>query len=76
MFIISSFGFKGVDVIQLPAFLARQTDLISAIADTNCVVNIKASIYESSNQNIIKKFHSNGNYKLLIAEELILDMTT
>lgn len=32
---------KFVDVIQIPAFLARQTDLLEAAADTDCIVHIK-----------------------------------
>ena len=36
-----------VDVIQLPAFLARQTDLVEAMAKTGAVINVKkTSVYE------------------------------
>ena len=61
---------KVVDIIQLPAFLARQTDLISAIAQTNCIVNIKKPQFLSPYQmkNIIDKFYSMGNNRLLICE--------
>ena len=61
---------KIVDIIQLPAFLARQTDLISAIAETDCVVNIKKPQFISPYQvnNIVQKFHKLGNNKLLICE--------
>ncbi len=73
-----------VDIIQLPAFLARQTDLIHAIAKTNCVVNIKKPQFISPMQvkNIAQKFYEFGNEKLLICERgtnfgydnLIVDM--
>lgn len=61
---------KVVDIIQLPAFLARQTDLISAIANTNSIVNIKKPQFISPNQmnNIIQKFIRFGNNNLLICE--------
>ena len=73
-----------VDIIQLPAFLARQTDLVEAIAKTNSVVNIKKPQFLSPSQikNIIQKFYELGNKKLLVCERgtnfgyenLIVDM--
>ncbi len=73
-----------VDIIQLPAFLARQTDLINAIAKTKCVVNIKKPQFISPHQtkNIVDKFIEMGNKNLLICERgtnfgydnLIVDM--
>ncbi|CAL1329512.1 2-dehydro-3-deoxyphosphooctonate aldolase [Candidatus Providencia siddallii] len=59
-----------VDVIQLPAFLARQTDLIKSIAKTNVVVNIKKPQFINPNQigNIIEKFIKNGNDKIILCE--------
>ena len=73
-----------VDIIQLPAFLARQTDLIKAIASTQKIINIKKPQFMSPSQmkNIVQKFHAFGNNKLLICERgtnfgydnLIVDM--
>ncbi len=61
---------KVCDVIQLPAFLARQTDLVKAIAETGSVINIKKSQFLSPEQmkNIVEKFKECGNNKLLICE--------
>ena len=58
------------DVIQIPAFLARQTDLVEAIAKTRRIVNIKKPQFLSPYQvkNIIDKFRHFGNNKLLICE--------
>ena len=58
------------DVLQVPAFLARQTDLIEAIAKSNRVVNIKKPQYLSPEQmiNIVDKFRYFGNEKLLVCE--------
>ena len=46
------------DVIQLPAFLARQTDLVEAMAATNAIINIKKPQFLSPGQmgNIVEKF--------------------
>ncbi len=61
---------KICDVIQLPAFLARQTDLVKSIAETDSVVNIKKPQFLSPDQmrNIVDKFAECGNNKLLICE--------
>ena len=58
------------DVIQLPAFLARQTDLVRAMAETNAVINIKKPQFLSPKQmkNITEKFRECGNTKLLLCE--------
>ncbi|CRK85663.1 2-dehydro-3-deoxyphosphooctonate aldolase [Candidatus Providencia siddallii] len=58
------------DVIQLPAFLARQTDLIIEIAKTGSVVNIKKPQFFSPSEigNVVKKFIENGNEKIIICE--------
>ena len=42
-----------VDIIQLPAFLARQTDLVKAMAETGAVINIKKPQFLSNFQEII-----------------------
>ena len=58
------------DIIQLPAFLARQTDLVVAMANTQAVINIKKPQFISPDQmsNIIAKFKQCGNDKLLLCE--------
>ena len=58
------------DIIQLPAFLARQTDLVRAMADTGAVINIKKPQFLSPEQmrNIIDKFRECGNDQLLLCE--------
>ena len=58
------------DVLQLPAFLSRQTDLISALAKTKAVINIKKAQFLSPEEmgNIIKKFEVSGNKKLILCE--------
>jgi 2-dehydro-3-deoxyphosphooctonate aldolase (KDO 8-P synthase) len=59
-----------VDVLQLPAFLARQTDLVLALAKTNCVVNIKKPQFLSPSQvvHIVDKFKEAGNDKIIICD--------
>ncbi|WP_165007893.1 3-deoxy-8-phosphooctulonate synthase [Neisseria yangbaofengii] len=58
------------DVIQLPAFLARQTDLVLAMAKTGNVINIKKPQFLSPSQmkNIIEKFKEAGNGQLILCE--------
>ncbi|PSJ80571.1 3-deoxy-8-phosphooctulonate synthase [Neisseria iguanae] len=58
------------DVIQLPAFLARQTDLVVAMAKTGNVINIKKPQFLSPSQmkNIIEKFKEAGNNQLILCE--------
>ncbi len=58
------------DVIQLPAFLARQTDLVVAMAKTGRVVNIKKPQFLSPSQitHIVEKFKEAGNDQLLLCE--------
>jgi 2-dehydro-3-deoxyphosphooctonate aldolase (KDO 8-P synthase) len=59
-----------VDVIQLPAFLARQTDLVEAMAKTGAVINVKKPQFLSPYQmkNIVDKFAECGNEKVIICE--------
>tara|TARA_B100001059_G_scaffold226044_1_gene253941 strand:+ start:12695 stop:13534 length:840 start_codon:yes stop_codon:yes gene_type:complete len=59
-----------VDVIQLPAFLSRQTDLVVAIAKTNCAVNIKKAQFLAPQEmkNIVEKFEEQGNDRLMLCE--------
>ncbi|MDG0980469.1 MAG: 3-deoxy-8-phosphooctulonate synthase [Halieaceae bacterium] len=58
------------DILQLPAFLARQTDLVQAMAATGRVINIKKPQFVSPSQmrNIVEKFVECGNGKLLLCE--------
>lgn len=72
------------DVLQLPAFLARQTDLVVAMAKTGRVVNIKKPQFLSPPQvtHIVEKFREAGNDQVLLCERgssfgydnLIVDM--
>ena len=61
---------KVVDVIQIPAFLCRQTDLLVAAAKTNKVINIKKGQFLApwDMKNVIKKIEESGNDKILITE--------
>lgn len=61
---------KVADIIQLPAFLARQTDLVRAMAETDAVINIKKPQFLSPEQmcNIVDKFRECGNEQLLLCE--------
>ena len=58
------------DIIQLPAFLARQTDLVEAMAHTGSIINIKKSQFMSPSQmsHVVEKFRECGNEQLLICE--------
>ena len=58
------------DIIQLPAFLARQTDLVKAMAATDAVINIKKPQFLSPGQmgNIVDKFRECGNEKSMLCE--------
>ncbi len=59
-----------VDVLQLPAFLARQTDLVSAMAKTGKPINIKKPQFLSPSQmgNIVEKFKECGNENVILCE--------
>jgi len=59
-----------VDIIQIPAFLCRQTDLLIAAAQTGNVVNVKKGQFLSPYkvENIIKKLEDSGNKNILITE--------
>ena len=59
-----------VDVLQLPAFLARQTDLVKAMADSKKTINIKKPQFISPSQmgNIVDKFEECGNDQLMLCE--------
>ena len=59
-----------VDVIQLPAFLARQTDLVEAMARTGAVINVKKPQFLSPGQmgNIVEKIKECGNDKVILCD--------
>jgi len=58
------------DILQLPAFLSRQTDLVQAMADTDKAINIKKAQFLSPAEmgNILQKFEEAGNSKLMLCE--------
>lgn len=58
------------DIIQLPAFLSRQTDLVAAMARTNAIINIKKAQFLAPQEmkHIIAKCEEAGNDKLIICE--------
>ena len=58
------------DILQLPAFLARQTDLVTAMAKTGRVINVKKPQFLSPSQmkNIVEKFHEAGNDHIILCE--------
>ena len=74
------------DIIQIPAFLSRQTDLLAAAAKTGKAINIKKAQYSApwDMKNIIKKITENGNQNILLCERgtffgynsLFVDMTS
>jgi len=59
-----------VDVIQLPAFLARQTDLVVAMAKTGAVINVKKPQFLAAHEmkHIINKFSEAGNENIILCE--------
>ncbi len=77
---------KVVDIIQIPAFLSRQTDLILAAAQTGKPINIKKGQFLApwDMKNVIEKMESVGNHKILLTERgvsfgynrLVVDMTS
>ncbi len=58
------------DILQLPAFLARQTDLVEAMARTGAAINIKKPQFLSPEQmaNVVDKFRECGNDRLMVCE--------
>jgi 2-dehydro-3-deoxyphosphooctonate aldolase (KDO 8-P synthase) len=75
-----------VDIIQIPAFLARQTDLLVAAAKTGKVVNIKKAQFMApwDMQQVVNKMIETGNESILLTERgssfgynnLVVDMTS
>lgn len=74
------------DILQIPAFLARQTDLLLAAAKTGRVINIKKAQFLSpwDMGNVAEKVASSGNHKIILTERgasfgynnLVVDMRT
>jgi 2-dehydro-3-deoxyphosphooctonate aldolase (KDO 8-P synthase) len=74
------------DVLQIPAFLSRQTDLLLAAAKTGRIVNVKKAQFLSpwDMSNVVQKLASTGNEKLIVTERgasfgynnLVVDMRT
>ena len=59
-----------IDVLQLPAFLCRQTDLVVALAETGKPINVKKAQFLAAHEmgHIIKKFKEAGNENILLCE--------
>jgi len=58
------------DIIQLPAFLCRQTDLVMAMAKTDAVINVKKAQFLSPREmaHIARKIEEAGNYRIMLCE--------
>ena len=61
---------KIVDIIQIPAFLCRQTDLLTAAAETNKIINIKKGQFLApwDMKNVLEKILDVGNKNVLLTE--------
>ena len=59
-----------VDVLQIPAFLCRQTDLLIAAAKTNKIINVKKGQFLApwDMANVTKKISESGNHNILVTE--------
>ncbi|MES2624550.1 MAG: 3-deoxy-8-phosphooctulonate synthase [Pseudomonadota bacterium] len=59
-----------VDILQLPAFLSRQTDLVQALAKTGAMINIKKAQFLAPHEmgHILRKFEEAGNSRLMLCE--------
>ena len=74
------------DIIQIPAFLCRQTDLLYAAAQSGCVVNVKKGQFMAPGdmRNVVDKLHEGGCAQMLLTERgatfgynnLVVDMRT
>jgi len=60
----------GIDVLQIPAFLCRQTDLLIAAGETGCVVNVKKGQFLAPHdmKNVAEKIASTGNERIMLCE--------
>ncbi len=61
---------EAVDVLQIPAFLCRQTDLLLAAGDTGAAINVKKGQFLApwDMANVVAKLESTGNRRLLLTE--------
>jgi 2-dehydro-3-deoxyphosphooctonate aldolase (KDO 8-P synthase) len=61
---------QAVDVLQIPAFLCRQTDLLVAAAETGCAVNVKKGQFLApwDMRNVADKIRASGNERVLLTE--------
>ncbi len=61
---------KVVDVLQIPAYLCRQTDLLVAAGETGCAINVKKGQFLApwDMVNVIGKIESTGNKKIMLCE--------
>ena len=61
---------KHVDVLQIPAFLCRQTDLLVAAAKTGKIINVKKGQFLApwDMVNVVKKIEDSGNKNILVTE--------
>lgn len=59
-----------VDILQIPAFLCRQTDLLIAAGETDAVINVKKGQFLApwDMPNVISKIESTGNTRILLTE--------
>jgi 2-dehydro-3-deoxyphosphooctonate aldolase (KDO 8-P synthase) len=59
-----------LDVLQIPAFLCRQTDLLTAAARTGCAVNVKKGQFLApwDMANVVQKLEQAGNRRILLTE--------
>ena len=59
-----------VDILQIPAFLCRQTDLLLAAGETGCVVNVKKGQFLSGGdmEQVIRKVEHTGNRRVMLTE--------
>lgn len=74
-----------VDIIQIPAFLCRQTDLLVAAAKTEKIINVKKAQFLApwDMKNVVKKLEDSGNNNIMVCERgtsfgynnLVVDMT-
>lgn len=74
-----------VDIIQIPAFLCRQTDLLVAAAHTGKIINVKKAQFLApwDMKNVVTKIEESGNRKIMLCERgtsfgyntLVVDMT-
>jgi len=60
----------GIDILQIPAFLCRQTDLLIAAGETGCAINVKKGQFLAPHdmKNVAEKIASTGNERIMLCE--------